>query len=137
MLLPRASGPKTARMKRILIIEDDPLTAKIYRDCLERAGYYVDVAADGRIGLDRLTTFRPDGILLDSMLPGINGIDLLIRIRATDEFQKLPVIAFTNLYIPGLVEQMKAAGATDIFDKAELTPALLISSFQAALSVRK
>src|SRR5437899_5368795 len=104
-------------MKRILIIEDDPLTAKIYRGCLEKSGYEVDVAGDAQSGLDRLSQFQPQGILLDLMLPKVNGADLLKKIRAMEGFQNLPVIGFTNAFVPGMVEQMKAAGANQVFDK--------------------
>ena len=72
------------RMKKILIVEDDEATAHAYRSTLQRAGYEVHVAPDGRAGLDYIQTTAPDGVLLDLMMPKVNG---------------------TNAYIPSLIRE--------------------------------
>ena len=76
-------------MKKILIIEDDTIVAHVYRSRLEKEGFEVDIAADGQAGYYRLYEMKPDALLLDLMLPKLNGIDLLKKIRATREFAKL------------------------------------------------
>ena len=68
-------------MKKILIIDDDRVTARIHRAVLEKDGYQVDVADNGKSGLERLIEFRPDGLLLDLMLPEINGTEVLKGLR--------------------------------------------------------
>src|SRR5436853_3648061 len=103
-------------MKKILIIEDDHITARIYRTLLEKEGYRVEVAADGQSGLERLMEFRPDGLLLDLMLPKTSGAELLKKIRALDYFQDLPVVAVTNAFVPQMVQDAFGAGATAVFD---------------------
>ena len=60
-------------MKKILVIEDDPVVAHIYRNRLEKEGYTVEVCEDGQAGFYRIHEFHPHGILLDLMLPGLSG----------------------------------------------------------------
>jgi CheY-like chemotaxis protein len=109
-------------MKRILIIEDDPVTAAVYRQMFERRGYRAETAADGLAGLDRLAILRPDGVLLDVMLPGIDGREVLRRIRAMPEWKDLPVVAFTNAFLGDMVQEAELAGATHTLTKFDHTP---------------
>ena len=69
-------------MKKILIIEDDSIVAHIYRSRLEKEGYTVEVCEDGQTGFYRIHEVHPQAILLDLMLPKMNGIDILKKIRA-------------------------------------------------------
>ena len=78
---------------KILIIEDDPTMQEILRDNFEFAGCTVHLAADGRAGLAAVFACQPDLILLDIMLPGINGFDLCRRIRS--EGLTIPIIMLT------------------------------------------
>jgi len=121
-------------MKKIVIVEDDTITAKIYRTTLEKAGFAVETAANGQAALVRLNEAGPDGLLVDLMMPGLSGIELLKRIRATPQFEKLPVICYTNAFVSKLVDEAKAAGATRVFDKSTLTPTMLVDAFTAATS---
>jgi two-component system, OmpR family, alkaline phosphatase synthesis response regulator PhoP len=79
----------------ILIIEDDPSIVLGLRINLSKAGYAVRTAADGQIGLAELAKERPDLVLLDLMLPGIDGLEILRQIRGQDE--TLPVVVLTAL----------------------------------------
>ena len=109
-------------MKRILIIEDDPVTAAVYRQMFERRGYRAETAADGPAGLERIATLKPDGVLLDVMLPGIDGLEVLRRIRANAEWRDLPVVAFTNAFLGEMVQEAELAGATFTLTKFDHTP---------------
>jgi CheY-like chemotaxis protein len=115
-------------MKKILIIEDDPITAKIYRTMLQKQGCEVEVAADGQIGFERLMEFRPDGLLLDLMLPKTSGIDLLQKIRELEFFRNLPIVAFTNAFVPHMVDNALKAGATKVFSKSSMIRSMLIDA---------
>jgi len=121
-------------MKKIVIVEDDTITAKIYRTTLEKAGFAVETAANGQAALVRLNEAGPDGLLVDLMMPGLSGIELLKRIRAMPQFEKLPVICYTNAFVSKLVDEAKAAGATRVFDKSTLTPTMLVDAFTAGTS---
>jgi len=120
-------------MNKILIIEDDPVAGHIYRTRLTKEGYAVEVATDGQSGFARLLELRPAGLLLDLMLPKTSGIELLRKIRALEYFQDLPVITFTNAFIPSVIEEAREAGATRVFDKFTMTPLMLAEAFRAAI----
>ena len=83
-------------MKKILLIEDDQIVANVYRNKLAVEGYKAEVAPDGESGLKVMRTFKPDLIILDLMLPGISGVDVIKEIRAETDFAKVPVIVFSN-----------------------------------------
>jgi DNA-binding response OmpR family regulator len=120
-------------MKKILIIEDDAITAHLYKNRLEQEGYKVEVAADGQAGFYRILDFCPTLVLLDLMLPKMNGIDILKRTRGYSEFANLPVLVFTNAYIPNMVKECYQAGAT-VFNKACLTPRQVIAAIHDSIA---
>ena len=121
-------------MKRILIIEDDPIVGHIYQTRLEKEGYEVDVAHDGQSGFYRIHEFKPDAVLLDLMLPKMNGVEILKKIRAQSQFGHTPVIVFTNAYVPNMIHESFGAGATQVFNKATLTPRQIIDALQNAIA---
>jgi len=121
-------------MKKILIIEDDPVAGYVYRTRLEKEGYQVEVAVDGPSGFDRLVEWRPDGLLLDLMLPKTSGIELLRRVRDLEFFRSLPVVAFTNAFVPRMIEEAREAGAFRVFDKLTMTPLMLAEAFRASIN---
>ncbi|HXJ60285.1 MAG TPA: response regulator [Verrucomicrobiae bacterium] len=116
-------------MKRILIIEDDPVIAHIYRTRLENETYAVETCHDGQSGLDRVQEMNPDAILLDLMLPKMNGIEFLKKIRGQSRFASMPVVVFTNAYLPNMIQEAIAAGASHVYNKATLTPKQLLDCF--------
>jgi len=121
-------------MKKILIIEDDPIVAHIYRTRLEKEGYTVETCDDGQAGFYRIHEFHPDGVLLDLMLPKMNGVDILKKIRAQSQFANVPVIVFTNAYVPNMIQEAFSAGASQVFNKATLTPRQILDSLHLLLN---
>lgn len=121
-------------MKKILIIEDDPIVAHIYQTRLEKEGYQVEIAHDGQSGFYRIHEFKPDAVLLDLMLPKMNGVEILKKIRAQSQFGKTPIIVFTNAYVPNMIHESFGAGATQVFNKATLTPRQIIDALQNAIA---
>jgi|ERR1043166_127170 CheY-like chemotaxis protein len=121
-------------MKKILIIEDDPIVSHIYRSRLENEGFEVEVAADGQTGYYRLYESKPNALVLDLMLPKLNGIDLLKKLRATREFEKLPVVVFTNAYVANMIHEAIAAGASGVYNKSAITPRQIIDVLNSLLS---
>jgi DNA-binding response OmpR family regulator len=113
-------------MKKILIIEDDQIVANVYRNKLAVEGYTVEVASDGETGLKVLRTFQPQLILLDLMLPGISGVDVIKEVRSEQEFSKTPIIIFSNTYLTNLVQEAWRAGANKCLSKSSCTPKDLI-----------
>lgn len=113
-------------MKKILIIEDDQIVANIYRNKFSVEGFQVEIASDGASGLETLQNFRPDAVILDLMLPGMTGVEVMKKVRALPEFQKLPIIVFSNTYLTNMVQEAWKAGATKCLSKANCTPKQLI-----------
>jgi DNA-binding response OmpR family regulator len=103
---------------KVLIVEDDPVVARLYRGQLEDRGYEVDIATDGQAGFARLYNLKPDLVLLDLMLPRMNGVDLLKKIRAQKDFKNLPIVVLTNAYVPLMVRDAYDAGATAVHNKS-------------------
>lgn len=81
-------------MPQVLIIDGDPYHRMLVTDVLESEGYVVRTAADGTSGLFEYATLRPDCVVLDVLLPGLDGFEVLRRIRATDD-EPVPVIMLT------------------------------------------
>jgi CheY-like chemotaxis protein len=108
--------------KRILIVDDDQVLANIYQNKFRQEGYEADLAGDGEIALEMLGKAPVDLVLLDLSLPGMNGVELLNRIRSRPETQALPVIVFSNAYLASLVQAALKAGATKCLTKASCAP---------------
>ncbi|HAM71956.1 MAG TPA: hypothetical protein DCM86_09970 [Verrucomicrobiales bacterium] len=121
-------------MKKILIIEDDVIVSSVYKNLLEGKGFSVMVATDGQTGYYQMTEFRPDAVLLDLMLPKMNGVEILRKIRAQRQFQAIPVLVFTNAYVPNMVEVATQAGANFVFSKSTLTSRQLLEAICQCLA---
>jgi DNA-binding response OmpR family regulator len=109
-------------MKQIVVIEDNVVAANLYRAALSREGYQVEVASDGESGLAAISRLRPDLVLLDLMLPKVDGLEVLRRIRALPDLGKLPVIITSNAYTATRMDELWKAGATQIVTKASISP---------------
>lgn len=109
-------------MKRILIIEDEPLIAEVYRKKFERRGFTVEVAIDGIMGLQKIEAWKPDALLLDIMMPKLDGMELLRRIRAQEETRELPVVVYSNSFSPVIAEEARKLGASHLLSKSETRP---------------
>lgn len=79
----------------VLLIEDEPHIAEAIRFILSREGYRVSHVADGSAALTELRALEPDLMILDHMLPGMSGLDILVQLRADPAFHHLPVMMLT------------------------------------------
>ena len=120
-------------MKKILIIEDDQIVANVYRNKLAVEGYTTEVAPDGESGLKVMRTFKPQLIMLDLMLPGISGVDVIKEIRSEEEFAKIPIIVFSNTYLTNLIQEAWRAGANKCLSKSNCTPKDVIEIVRNAI----
>jgi DNA-binding response OmpR family regulator/HPt (histidine-containing phosphotransfer) domain-containing protein len=120
-------------MKRVLIIEDDPIIASIYRNKFQSEGFQVLLAADGESGLQSIITNNPDVVLLDLMLPKMHGVAVLKTIRSKPQFANTPIVVFTNAYAGNAMEEAWQAGATNVLTKANHTPRQVMDIVKAAL----
>ena len=101
----------------VLVVEDDDLVADMLRTMLTRAGYAVEVAADGAVGLARIQAGGVDVVLLDMLLPEISGLDLCQRVRANETDVYLPIIMLTAQSRPEQRQAGFAVGTDDFLTK--------------------
>lgn len=101
----------------VLIVDDVPENLALLSDALDEAGYQVMVATDGRSALDRLHHIAPDAILLDALMPGMDGFEACRRIKARPATRDTPVIFMTGLAESEHVVKGFAAGGTDYVTK--------------------
>ena len=107
--------------KTILIVEDDEFLRSLTAKRLEKENYHIEVAVDGENAISVIETIHPSLILLDLLLPGKDGFEVLKKIRSTDAPKALPVIIFSNLGQKEDIEKAKALGVDDFLIKANFT----------------
>jgi CheY-like chemotaxis protein len=103
--------------RRILVVDDDPRLLHVVSMYLSIEGYDVDTAPNGEEGLQHLEAQRPDLVILDVMMPGIDGLEACRRIKSNPETRQIPVVLFTALSRTDDVESGRAAGANRFINK--------------------
>lgn len=119
--------------KKILIIEDDPFLSEMYVEKLNQAGFEPEVAADGKDGMTKLKSLKPDLVLLDIVLPKMDGFEILKKLKADAGFKNVPVILLTNLGQKDEVEKGLALGADEYIIKAHFTPTAVVAKVKELL----
>ena len=119
--------------KRILVIEDQLDNRQILRDLLTSADFEVIEAEDGETGLTAAATHRPDLILMDIQLPGIDGYEATRRLKADTLLHAIPIIAVTSYALAGKVEKARAAGC-DAYVPKPYSPRQLLAKVREYLS---
>lgn len=107
---------------KIAIIEDDPAISQMYRIKFEAEGYTVETADNGVLGLKLAETMKPDIILLDLMMPQMNGKEMLTKLRATDWGKSIKVVILTNMGEQEAPEGIRDLGVSAFILKADMTP---------------
>jgi DNA-binding response OmpR family regulator len=106
--------------QRVAIIEDDLAISQMYRLKFEAEGFEVGVAENGVAGLQLVKEFQPDIVLLDLMMPEMNGDEMLAKMREFD--QKTPVLVLTNLGKEEAPNELDSLNVHSYIVKAEMTP---------------
>ncbi|ATC63465.1 two-component system response regulator [Nibricoccus aquaticus] len=104
-------------MAHILIIDDDPGVRGVLKAMLERAGYDVAAGGGGVEGLKLAHARRPDLVLLDIEMPGMNGFDVCSLIKTDTALASVPVVIMTGRPIAGVPARAQAVGAVDLLAK--------------------
>jgi len=107
--------------KKILVIEDEKTLRFLLNQTLAEEGFEVEEAIDGEEGIQKLKESKPDLILLDLLLPGIDGFEVLSRIKRDSDSESIPVIILSNLGQEEEVERGLKLGAIDYLIKAHFT----------------
>jgi len=121
--------------KKILIVDDEKLIVKMSSIILEQAGYETEGVHDGETALETVPVFKPDLILLDLMMPGIDGFQVLERLKADDSTCDIPVIIVSALEEKENIEKADKLGATDYVVKGS-GPKKLLEAVNSIFAVK-
>lgn len=108
-------------MKKVLIVDDEESVQKILGDKVRGEGFKVESALDGVEALEKVKKEKPDLILLDIIMPKLDGISVLRKLKENPETDSIPVIILTNLSSKEAVSESLNAGVTDYLIKAYYT----------------
>lgn len=120
---------------KVLIVDDDAFLSGIYATKLELEGFAVVSARDGDEGLRTALKETPDLILLDVLMPKLDGFEVLKRLKADDTTKDIPVIMLTNLGQKEDVEKGLTEGAVDYLIKAHFVPAEAVAKIKKVLKM--
>lgn len=119
--------------KTILIIEDDKFLRELIAQKLNKEEYNISEAIDGEEGIKKVKEEKPDLVLLDLILPGIDGFEVLSQMKENPETKSIPVIILSNLGQKEDMEKGLKLGAVDYLIKAHFTPGEIIDKIKAVL----
>ena len=119
----------------ILMVDDDKMLIDMYKERLELAGYKVEISRDGEEGLAKIHQVKPDIVLLDIMMPKVNGYEALAAIKSDPATKDIPVIILSALMRDINKTKAVEAGADDYIIKSEAMPVDVIKKVEAVLGV--
>lgn len=121
--------------KRILLIEDDAYTRDIYQEILEEAGFEVTLAIDGLEGLIKLKSGEHNLVLLDVMMPKMDGISVLKALKSDSSYQPSgKIVLLTNLGHESVIEEANSLGISGFMVKSDLNPDQLVAKVKQFIS---
>ncbi len=113
-------------MKKVLIIEDEKMVRNLMKKKLLERGYEVEIAENGKIGVEKIKEFGPDLILLDIIMPEMNGFEVL-RAMEEEGLSEIPVIIISNSGQPVEIDKVKEFGVEDWIIKTDFDPKEVIN----------
>ncbi len=120
-------------MKKILVIEDDKFLRELISRKIVSEGYDVAEAVDGKKGIEGVNKEKPDLILLDLILPEVDGFEVLAKIKSNPSSSQIPVIILSNLGRKEDIEKGLKMGAADYLIKARFTPDEIIEKVRGII----
>lgn len=121
---------------KILIIEDDRYISKMYQLKLSLEGYDVQVAEDGKQGVEKVKEFMPDIILLDILMPELDGFEVLKIVKSDDTTKDIPILIMSNLGQEDHVQKGMKLGAIGYIVKSQYTPSKVVEKIKSVIDGR-
>jgi len=121
-------------MPKVLIVEDDPLISRMYQKIFTFEQFEVEVAANGEEALEKVVVFKPELVLLDVMMPKMNGLQVLEKLKENDQTKAIPVVMLTNLAGQQDAETALAKGAVKYIIKSEYEPRQVVEMVKEVLA---
>lgn len=118
---------------KVLITDDDQFYRKIYKHKFELLKHQTELAENGEEALEKMKSFKPDVVLMDIMMPKMNGYDVLDAMQKDDEVKDIPVIMLTNLSSGQDTNVAREKGAKDCLIKSDLTPDEVVEKVEEVL----
>ena len=115
---------------KLLIVEDDYFLLKMYKKKFENEGYEVFVAVDGKQGIEKAAEIMPDMILMDIMMPKLNGLDALDLLKKDEKTKNIPVVILTNLSTSDDADTALNKGAVKYIIKSDFTPSEVVKEVE-------
>lgn len=115
---------------KVLIAEDDKFITRALEDGLKRVGFTIEKAGDGQEALEKIESTKPDVILLDLIMPKVDGFEVLEKINQKEEWKKIPILVFSNLETPEDIKRAKKLGGREYLLKANFTVADIIKKIE-------
>jgi len=119
---------------KILIIEDDRYISKMYQLKLSLDGFDVQVADNGRIGLEKVTEFKPDIILTDILMPELDGFEVIKSIKSDPDQKTIPILIMSNLGQEDHIQKGLELGALGYIVKSQYTPSKVVDKIKEILA---
>ena len=119
---------------KVAIVEDDQAISQMYRFKFEAEGYEVETAENGKLGLELIEKMKPDIVLLDLMMPEMNGDEVLAKMRASTWGKDIKVVVLTNMGEQEIPETVKKLGVSHVILKAAMTPRQVAEVVKAELA---
>lgn len=105
--------------KRVLIVDDDQFLVSALKERFEKIGFLTSTAYDGNEALEKVSKDSPDLILLDLIMPGMDGVSVLKKLKSDNKTKDIPIVILTNLVDDSLASQIKEQGGSGYFLKNE------------------
>ncbi len=122
-------------MKKIIIVEDEEILRNLLQKKLTAEGYEVSVAENGEEGLEKIRENRPDLILLDIIMPKMDGFEMLEEMKKDDSIFGIPVIVVSNSGQPVEIDRAQSLGARDWLVKTEFDPQEVINKVVSQIGI--
>jgi len=119
--------------KKIILVEDDPFLIDIYSTKLKESGFQVEVVDNGEKVVAKVKEIKPDLIMLDIVLPNVDGWEILKTIKSDPKLKKIKVVVLSNLGQKEEVEKGKKLGANKYLIKAHYTPSQTVEEIKKVL----
>lgn len=120
-------------MAKVLIVEDDKTIRDAYKTVLELEGHEVEASEEGGGAIKALAAKDFDVILLDMLMPNMNGMELLRELRPKEKIPNTKIIVFSNMSMPETIAEAKELGVSEYLTKARFTPKEVVNAVEGVL----
>ncbi|NIM47415.1 MAG: response regulator [Candidatus Aenigmarchaeota archaeon] len=121
--------------KRILIVEDDPYICKMYQLKLELQGFIIDIAINGKIGVEKVKEKKPDLVLLDILMPEMDGFEVMKVLKSDSQTKDIPIVVLSNVAQDERIKKALSLGAKSYIIKTQFTPAQVVQKINETLGL--